>query len=50
MLSMCDIMRIQGDVHGPWDPEWLAEMRAMVRKVEEVDAHPRKGELVELPF
>lgn len=41
---------IQGDVHGPSDPEWLAEMRALVRKVEEVDTHPWKGELVELPF
>lgn len=50
MPSMCDIMRIQGDLHGPSDPEWLAEMRALVRKVEEVDANPWKDELVELPF
>lgn len=40
---------IQGDVHGPSDPEWLAEMRALVRKVEEVDTHPWKDELVQLP-
>lgn len=41
---------IQGDVHGPSDPEWLTEMRALVRKVEEVDAHPWKDELVEPPL
>lgn len=41
---------IQGDVHERSDAEWLAEMRAMVRKVEEADSHPWKDQLMDLSF
>ena len=45
------VMRmIQGDTWRGSDAAWLAEMRAMVRKVEEADSHPWRDELVDLPF
>jgi len=44
------VRMIQGDVHERSDAAWLAEMRAMVRKVEEADSHPWKDELMESPF
>lgn len=44
------IMRmIQGETYDESDAEWLGEMRTMVRRVEEADTHPWKGELMELP-
>lgn len=44
------VMRmIQGDVRSDSDASVLAEMRALVRSVEEVDTHPWRDELVELP-
>lgn len=41
---------IQGDVHSGSDAEILDHMRALVRSVEEVDEHPWRNELVEVPF
>ncbi len=40
---------IQGDVHAESEAGVLNEMRSLVRKVEEADEHPWKGELLELP-
>ncbi|MDX1493510.1 MAG: NAD(P)/FAD-dependent oxidoreductase [Longimicrobiales bacterium] len=41
---------IQGETYDDSDTEWLGEMRAMVRRVEEADTHPWKGELMDLPL
>ncbi len=38
---------IQGDVNADSEASVLEEMRALVRKVEEADEHPWKGELLE---
>ncbi len=41
---------IQGGTADLSDTAWLDEMRALVRRVEEADTHPWKGQLLELPF
>jgi len=41
---------IQGDTYDPENTEWLDEMRTLVRKVEEADTHPWKGDLLDVPL
>jgi 1H-pyrrole-2-carbonyl-[peptidyl-carrier protein] chlorinase len=44
------VRMIQGDVHGGSDAEVLDELRALVRTVEEADAHPWQDDLAQLPL
>lgn len=44
------VRMIQGDIHAGSEADVLDEMRALVRSVEEADAHPWRSQLLDLPF